>query len=131
MRTRWISATGLVAVAMVAGASRADDGERPNVVLIMTDNHGAWTLGCYGNPEIRTPRIDRLARLLVGIVVFDVIAAAGGNRQTGKRDRHDSRPRARNSIELHAIHRNLPLSARSAHDQRLARPTQPAIRGGS
>jgi arylsulfatase A-like enzyme len=35
--------------------------ERPNVLLIMTDNHGAWTLGCYGNPDIRTPRIDRLA----------------------------------------------------------------------
>ena len=34
---------------------------RPNVVLIMTDNHGAWTLGCYGNPDIRTPYIDRLA----------------------------------------------------------------------
>ncbi len=27
----------------------------------MTDNHGAWTLGCYGNPDIRTPNIDRLA----------------------------------------------------------------------
>ncbi|MDG2221318.1 MAG: sulfatase-like hydrolase/transferase [Rubripirellula sp.] len=35
--------------------------ERPNVILIMTDNHGAWTLGCYGNREIRTPNIDRLA----------------------------------------------------------------------
>ena len=34
---------------------------QPNVVLIMTDNHGAWTLGCYGNPDIRTPNIDRLA----------------------------------------------------------------------
>ena len=34
---------------------------RPNVVLIMTDNHGPWTLGCYGNPDIRTPHIDRLA----------------------------------------------------------------------
>lgn len=34
---------------------------RPNVVLIMTDNHGAWTLGCYGNDDIRTPNIDRLA----------------------------------------------------------------------
>lgn len=34
----------------------------PNVVMIMTDNHGAWTLGCYGNSEIRTPHIDRLAR---------------------------------------------------------------------
>ena len=35
--------------------------ERPNIVIIMTDNHGAWTLGCYGNNEIRTPNIDRLA----------------------------------------------------------------------
>jgi arylsulfatase A-like enzyme len=33
----------------------------PNVVLIMTDNHGPWTLGCYGNPDILTPHIDRLA----------------------------------------------------------------------
>lgn len=35
--------------------------ERPNLVFILTDNHGAWTLGCYGNPDIRTPQIDRLA----------------------------------------------------------------------
>lgn len=34
---------------------------RPNVIFILTDNHGAWTLGCYGNKEIRTPHIDRLA----------------------------------------------------------------------
>jgi arylsulfatase A-like enzyme len=34
---------------------------RTNVVFILTDNQGAWTLGCYGNPDIRTPHIDRLA----------------------------------------------------------------------
>ena len=34
---------------------------RPNVILILTDNHGAWTLGCYGNRDVRTPNIDRLA----------------------------------------------------------------------
>ena len=34
---------------------------RPNLVFILTDNHGAWTLGCYGNKEIRSPNIDRLA----------------------------------------------------------------------
>lgn len=34
---------------------------RPNLVLVLADNQGAWTLGCYGNPEIRTPQIDRLA----------------------------------------------------------------------
>lgn len=33
----------------------------PNIVVIMTDNHGAWTLGCYGNRDIETPHIDRLA----------------------------------------------------------------------
>jgi len=34
---------------------------RPNIVLIMTDNHGAWSLGCYGNKDIKTPHIDGLA----------------------------------------------------------------------
>jgi len=32
-----------------------------NVVFILTDNQGAWTLGCYGNPDIRTPHLDRMA----------------------------------------------------------------------
>ena len=32
-----------------------------NLVLIMTDNQGAWTLGCYGNQDIQTPNLDRLA----------------------------------------------------------------------
>ncbi len=35
---------------------------RTNLIFILTDNQGAWTLGCYGNPDIRTPNIDRLAR---------------------------------------------------------------------
>jgi len=34
---------------------------RPNLVFIMTDNQADWTLGCYGNEEIRTPNIDRIA----------------------------------------------------------------------
>ena len=34
----------------------------PNVVFIMTDNQSPWTLGCYGNAEILTPNVDRLAR---------------------------------------------------------------------
>ncbi|MBM3852878.1 MAG: sulfatase [Verrucomicrobia bacterium] len=35
--------------------------DRPNLIFILTDNQGAWTLGCYGNPDIRTPHVDRLA----------------------------------------------------------------------
>jgi arylsulfatase A-like enzyme len=32
-----------------------------NVLCILTDDQGVWAAGCYGNPEIRTPGIDRLA----------------------------------------------------------------------
>ncbi|REK18614.1 MAG: hypothetical protein DWQ42_19550 [Planctomycetota bacterium] len=49
---------------LLADDDRADaksDPKLPNVILMMTDNHGQWTLGCYGNPEIQTPHIDRLA----------------------------------------------------------------------
>ena len=34
---------------------------RPNIVFILTDDQGPWAAGCYGNDEIRTPSIDRLA----------------------------------------------------------------------
>lgn len=34
---------------------------RPNIVMFMTDDHGAWALGAYGCSDIRTPNIDRLA----------------------------------------------------------------------
>ncbi|NPV08103.1 MAG: sulfatase-like hydrolase/transferase [Anaerolineae bacterium] len=34
---------------------------RTNVIFILTDDQGIWASGCYGNPEIRTPNIDRLA----------------------------------------------------------------------
>ena len=34
---------------------------RPNVVFIITDNQSPWTMGCYGNDEILTPSLDRLA----------------------------------------------------------------------
>lgn len=33
----------------------------PNVLLIMTDNQSASLLGAYGNPDIKTPNIDKLA----------------------------------------------------------------------
>lgn len=36
-------------------------GRRPNFVLIITDTQATNVLGCYGHPELRTPRIDGLA----------------------------------------------------------------------
>lgn len=39
----------------------AEPVRKTNLLFILTDNQGPWTLGCYGNPDIRTPHIDRLA----------------------------------------------------------------------
>lgn len=36
--------------------------DKPNVVLIMTDDAGYADIGSYGAPDIRTPNIDSLAR---------------------------------------------------------------------
>jgi len=35
---------------------------QPNVLLIYTDDHAQWAVGAYGNEEIHTPNMDRLAR---------------------------------------------------------------------
>jgi arylsulfatase A-like enzyme len=35
---------------------------RPNILLFLTDDHGAWALGSYGNREVQSPTLDRLAR---------------------------------------------------------------------
>lgn len=55
----------LLLASLVAGLGSAHAAKAkkrpPNVIFILTDNHGAWTLGCYGNPDIRTPNIDRMA----------------------------------------------------------------------
>lgn len=37
------------------------DPRRPNILFILSDDQGAWALGCAGNGEIETPVLDGLA----------------------------------------------------------------------
>jgi arylsulfatase A-like enzyme len=39
----------------------ASAAEKPNVVLVITDDQGYGDLGCHGNPTIKTPHMDALA----------------------------------------------------------------------
>jgi arylsulfatase A-like enzyme len=48
-------------VPLVSGFVRSHAAERPNILLILTDDHSALHLGCYGNRDIRTPNFDRFA----------------------------------------------------------------------
>lgn len=37
------------------------DDNKPDIVMIVSDQHNASITGCYGDPLIKTPNIDRLA----------------------------------------------------------------------
>ncbi|MEX2263170.1 MAG: sulfatase-like hydrolase/transferase [Bryobacteraceae bacterium] len=54
--TRRSLLTGIGAAPLLRAAAR-----RPNVIMFMTDDHGAWASGAYGCAEIHTPNIDKLA----------------------------------------------------------------------
>ncbi|QNN21875.1 sulfatase [Planctomycetales bacterium ZRK34] len=54
-RSIWLAAA--MCLMMGLGATAA----KKNVVLIVTDDQGVDSLGCYGNPVIKTPNMDALA----------------------------------------------------------------------
>lgn len=45
-----------------APAASESASPRPNLIFIMTDDQATWGVGAYGNKEVVTPQIDRLAR---------------------------------------------------------------------
>ena len=53
---------GFYAAISCAVSAVANDAERlPNFVVIFTDDQGYGDVGCFGSPDIRTPRLDSMA----------------------------------------------------------------------
>lgn len=66
-------------------------GPKPNVVLVLADDLPAWFLGCYGNREVKTPNIDRLAaagtRFLNSFVCTPICSPSRATLFTGRTPR--------------------------------------------
>jgi len=69
-----------VALVAIAGTAQPGPAPRRNILLLIGDDHGLEA-GCYGNPVIRTPHLDRLAREGVRFAnAFSTVASCSPSR---------------------------------------------------
>lgn len=69
----------------------ASDRDKPNVILVMTDDVGYGDLACHGNPFIKTPNLDKLYAQSVRLTDFHVSPKCSPTRAsllTGRHCRH-------------------------------------------
>jgi arylsulfatase A-like enzyme len=73
----------VIAVAPAPAHAQGTTPQRPNVVLIITDDVGYGDFGSYGAPDLKTPNIDRLAGDGVRLTDFYANGATCSPTRTG------------------------------------------------
>ena len=76
-----------IGLLLILASLATAQGPRPNILVIVSDDHRADVLGCAGHPIIRTPSIDRLAaegtRFSNAFVTTSICAASRATILTG------------------------------------------------
>lgn len=84
----FVFCAALLPVVLSSQAARGQSDTLPNIVIIMTDDHGQWALGSYGLEQLETPNIDFLAEQGVlfknAMSPAPVCSAARASFYTGK-----------------------------------------------
>ncbi len=93
------SAEFLTAELRAIETSRANTVQKPNIILIITDDQGYGDLACHGNPSVKTPNIDALAAVSVRLTNFHVSPTCAPTRCALMTGRHEFR-----SGVTHTIH---------------------------
>jgi arylsulfatase A-like enzyme len=83
--------TGLLLLGVADLACAQGKAKRPNVVLIVTDDQGHGDLGSHGNPVIKTPRLDKLAKQSVRMKNFYVAPVCSPTRASLMTGRYNYR----------------------------------------
>jgi arylsulfatase A-like enzyme len=63
-RREFLKALGASIAMGGVGKMRSEGKQKrlPNLLFVLTDDQAQWAVGAYGNPDIHTPNMDRLAR---------------------------------------------------------------------
>ena len=85
---------GLALAATPTAAAPARKARKPNIVYIMADELGYFELSCMGNPNLKTPNVDRMAaegvRFTQALAGSSVCAPTRCCLMTGKHSGHTS-----------------------------------------
>src|SRR4051812_30894266 len=94
--SRLLGATLAVVIVAIRAidCAHGQDAPRPNVILIMTDDQGYGDLGVHGNPIIRTPNIDAMAKKSAVLTSFYVSPVCTPTRASLMTGRYNYRTRA-------------------------------------
>ena len=65
---------------LLLAAAGAAQPERPNIILLVSDDQGWWDIGAHGNEDIETPTLDRLASDGVELTRFYVAPVCAPTR---------------------------------------------------
>jgi arylsulfatase A-like enzyme len=77
--------------------------EKPNVILVITDDQGFGDLGFYGNPNIKTPVLDKFAKESVRFNQFFVSPVCSPTRSSVMTGRYSLRTGVRDTYKGGAI----------------------------
>lgn len=132
-RRHFLRLGGVAAAGMVLPSSLfAESTRKPNIIVILSDDHGYADLGCQGCKDIPTPNLDSIAkngiRFTDGYVTCPVCSPSRAGLLTGKyqeRFGHDHNP----PKELDAKDWGLPLDQKTMADYLKAEGYRTAIIG--
>lgn len=98
--TKYIYCSFLLLLPMLATAQKT---ERPNVILIITDDQGYGDFGFTGNPHVQTPNLDQLAKESVRFNNFYVSPVCAPTRSSLMTGRYSLRTGVRDTYNGGAI----------------------------
>ncbi|MFI3283032.1 MAG: arylsulfatase [Rikenellaceae bacterium] len=78
-------------IAAQKSAAKSTDPQKPNIIMIITDDQGKGDLGCTGNPYISTPNIDNFYKDAVRLDNYHVSTTSAPTRSSIMTGRHCNR----------------------------------------
>jgi len=60
-KTNLLLTSSFLSVLLLSGCTKEKESKQPNIIYILADDLGYAELGCYGQQQIETPNIDKLA----------------------------------------------------------------------